>query len=80
MEWLPNLQSQGLMLQTHDYLTDQTTTPGTTCPTLYDKCVGSLTITMIYFFLTMFMITHFTKRNEKIEILFLTSRNIDALR
>ena len=22
---------------------DQTTTPGTTCPTLYDKCVGSLT-------------------------------------
>ena len=21
----------------------QTTTPGTTCPTLYDKCVGSLT-------------------------------------
>jgi len=21
---------------------DQTTTPGTTCPTLYDKCVGSL--------------------------------------
>ena len=22
---------------------DQTTTPGTTCPTLYDECVGSLT-------------------------------------
>ena len=22
---------------------DQTTTPGTPCPTLYDKCVGSLT-------------------------------------
>jgi len=22
---------------------DQTTTPGTTCPTLYNKCVGSLT-------------------------------------
>jgi len=22
---------------------DQTTTPGTTCPTHYDKCVGSLT-------------------------------------
>ena len=22
---------------------DQTITPGTTCPTLYDKCVGSLT-------------------------------------
>jgi len=22
---------------------DQTTTPGTTCPTLYDDCVGSLT-------------------------------------
>ena len=22
---------------------DQTTTPGTTCPTLYDKCVGSFT-------------------------------------
>ena len=21
----------------------QTTTPGTTCPTLFDKCVGSLT-------------------------------------
>ena len=21
----------------------QTTTPGTTCPTLYEKCVGSLT-------------------------------------
>ena len=21
----------------------QTTTPGTTCPTVYDKCVGSLT-------------------------------------
>jgi len=22
--------------------TDQTTTPGTSCPTLYDECVGSL--------------------------------------
>ncbi len=22
---------------------EQTTTPGTSCPTLYDKCVGSLT-------------------------------------
>ena len=22
----------------------QTTTPGTTCPTLFDKCVGSLTV------------------------------------
>ena len=22
---------------------DQTTTPGTTCPTLYDKCAGSFT-------------------------------------
>jgi len=22
---------------------DETTTPGTTCPTLYDECVGSLT-------------------------------------
>jgi len=22
---------------------EQTTTPGTTCPTLYNKCVGSLT-------------------------------------
>ena len=22
---------------------DQSTTPGTTCPTLYDECVGSLT-------------------------------------
>ena len=22
---------------------DQTTTPGTSCPTLYDECVGSLT-------------------------------------
>ena len=36
------------MLQTRDYFNstmdkDQTTTPGTTRPTLYDKCVGSLT-------------------------------------
>ena len=27
----------------YGYMDDQTTTPGTTCPTLYDECVGSLT-------------------------------------
>ena len=45
-----NLPSQGLMLQTHDYSffystmdKDQTTTPGTTYPTLYDTSMGSFT-------------------------------------
>ena len=28
---------------------DQTTTPGTTCPTLYDECVGSLTSPASYY-------------------------------
>ena len=31
------------MWSTNPTTADQTTTPGTTCPTLFDKCVGSLT-------------------------------------
>ena len=30
-------------LKSHPVRQGQTTTPGTTCPTLCDKCVGSLT-------------------------------------